>query len=152
MHAWRRSVLLIGVTAIGLGGCAHATGGGAAHRAKAIDRNFCPRSSATVYVTNDNWLDLVIYAVRGSTKYRLGEVTGIQSAVFQVPEALMNSGSFAIFADPIGSFDDGTGREYGFNTGDIPLQPGHTVVDLRVANIISQSSFSYGLELPAEIS
>jgi len=151
MNTWRKLVPLIAVAAVGLGGCAHATKAGA-NRVSTIDRNFCPRSSATVYVTNDNWLDMVIYAVRGSTKYRLGEVTGVQSAVFQVPEAIMSGGSFGVFADPIGAFDDGSGRQYGFFTGDIPLQPGHTVVDLRVSNIIAQSSFSFGVESPAEIS
>ena len=131
-------------------GCARATGSAA--NVATINRNFCPRSTATVYVTNDNWLDIVIYAVRGQTRYRLGEVTGVQSGVFQVPDAIMNGGTFGVFADPIGSFGGLPGRDYGFYTGDIPLQPGHTVVDLRVANVISQSSFSYGVELPSEIS
>src|SRR5262245_32856014 len=129
MRAWRQAVLIVLVTASGLSACARATSASAKHTA-GIDRNFCPRSSATVYVQNDNWLDVVIYAIRGTTKYRLGEVTGVQNAVFQIPEAIMNGGSFGVYADPIGTFDVQASRTdvfqptSGYYTGDIPLQPG----------------------------
>ena len=145
MNPWRQSILLT-LALVSLAGCAHSTraagGGGVA----SINRNFCPRPSATLYVTNDNWLDMVIYVYRGSSRFRLGEVTGVQSAVFEIPEAALGgTSSFAILADPIGSFDR-EGGMHGFATGDIGMAGGHLIVDLRIANVLNQSSYSYGVE------
>ena len=140
MNAWRRSILVMAAL-LAVTGCARAARSTSTGNAS-IDRNFCPKSTATLYVTNDGWLDIVIYVYRGGTRYRLGDVTAVQSAVFQIPEAMMGAGSdIALFADPVGS-------SYGYNTGSIPLSPGHTAIDLRIANIINQSTFSYGVEAP----
>lgn len=140
VSAWRTMFVLTATLAISAG-CARSTSAARTGTA-VINRNFCPKATATLYVTNDGWADVVIYLHRGGSRYRLGDVTAIQSAVFAIPEAMMGAGSeIAVFVDPIGS-------DYGFNTGTIPLQPGHTAIDLRVANIINQSSFSYGVEAP----
>src|SRR5262245_23572103 len=113
MRVAKQAAVTLLLATSGLMGSARDATGAHGRKVAAIDRNFCPRSSATVYVTNDNWLDLVIYAIRGSTKYRLGEVTGIQSAVFQIPEAIMNGGAFGVYADPIGTFDMDGGVQRG---------------------------------------
>lgn len=136
-----RTMLVLTATLATLAGCARSTSVARTGTA-VVNRNFCPKATATLYVTNDGWADVVIYLYRGSSRYRLGDVTGVQSAVFPIPETMMGAGTeIAVFVDPIGS-------NYGFNTGSIPLQPGHTAIDLRVANIINQSSFSYGVEAP----
>ena len=141
MKTWRTTVFLMATLAI-LAGCARSTSAVNTGTTAVINRNFCPRSTATLYVTNDGWSDVVIYILRGGSRYRLGDVTGVQSAAFQISEMMVGAGSdLAVFVDPIGS-------DYGFNTGTIPLQPGHTSIDLRIANIINQSSFSYGVESP----
>lgn len=145
MKTWRRP-MTVAVALVSVAGCARST---AATRTAGIDRNFCPKATATVYVTNDNWLDVVVYVLRGGSRFRLGEVTSIQSAVFRIPDAALGgSDNFAILADPIGSFNTTGGGAHGFATGTISLQPGHTVVDLRVANILDHSSYSYGVEGP----
>ena len=122
-------------------GCARATrlAGGS------NDRTFCARSTATVYVQNDNWLDVVIYVVRGGSRYRLGEVSSVQSAVFEVPTAALGAtNDIYLLADPIGS-------NYPYATDEIMMAPGHTIIELRVDNVISHSSYSVGVEDPQEI-
>lgn len=144
MRTWRQSMVLA-VALMSVAGCAARS---SATRTATIDRNFCPKATATLYVTNDNWLDVVVYVLRGGSRFRLGEVTSIQSAVFRIPDAALGgTDNFAILADPIGSFNT-SGRDHGYATGAISLQPGHTVVDLRVANILDHSSYSYGVEGP----
>ena len=125
-------------------GCAHGirTGG------RQQERTFCAKSTATLYVQNDNWLDIVIYAVRGGSRFRLGQVTSVQSAVFELPPAALGAtSSLFILADPIG-----TSRAYEmFATDDIMLAPGHTIIDLRLDNVISHSSWSVAVEDPEDI-
>src|SRR6185312_16327144 len=77
-------------------GCAHATHGAS----DANQRTFCAKSTATLYVQNDNWMDIVVYAVRGSSRFRMGQVSSLQSAVFELPSAVIGaSGSVYILAD-----------------------------------------------------
>jgi len=125
--------------AVTASGCASA-----AHLAKS-ERTFCAKSTATLYVQNDNWLDVVIYIVRGGSRYRLGQVSSVQSAMFEVPPAAIGAtGDIVVLADPIGS-------NYGFVTDDIMIAPGHTIIDLRVDNIIDHSSWSVAVEDPRDI-
>ncbi|MBI4419999.1 MAG: hypothetical protein HY560_04170 [Gemmatimonadetes bacterium] len=131
--------LVVGMTAVA-SGCARA-----ARLASQNDRTFCARSTATVYVQNDNWLDVVVYVVRGGARFRLGQVTSVQSAVFEVPSAALGATSdLYLLADPIGS-------NYPYATDQIMIAPGHTIIELRVDNIISHSSYSVGVEDPQDI-
>ena len=129
---------------LALSGCAHATGSASRQN----ERTFCAKSTATVYVQNDNWMDVVLYAVRGGSRFRLGQVTSVQSAVFELPSAALGaSSSLYLLADPIGAT-----RNYDmFATDDIYLAPGHTIIDLRLDNIISHSSWSVAVEDPEDI-
>ena len=122
-------------------GCAHAT-----HVAQ-NERTFCAKSTATLYVQNDNWMDVVVYAVRGGSRFRLGEVTSIQSAVFELPSVALGASSGLYFlVDPIGAITN----ERMFATDDIMVAPGHTIIDLRIDNIIDHSSWSVAVEDPEE--
>lgn len=56
-------------------------------------------------VTNQNWLDVDIFAVRGGSRYRLGAVGGNSSATLRIPAAAMVRGEVQLMADPIGSND-----------------------------------------------
>ncbi len=130
-------------------GCAHA-----ANLAQ-NDRTFCAKSSVTLYVQNDNWLDIVVYAVRGGSRFRLGQVSSVQSAKFDLPEAAMGASSgLYILADPIGVVSatvDAGGRSSMFATDDIMIAPGHTIIELRLDNVLDHSSYSVAVEDPEEI-
>jgi len=56
-------------------------------------------------VTNQNWLDVDVFALRGSTRYRLGAVGGNSSATLRIPSSLAARGEVQLMADPVGSND-----------------------------------------------
>lgn len=60
-------------------------------------------SSIAVTVTNDNWLDVVVYAVRGSMRVRIGEVTGNSSSQLRIPASVVVANEVRLLVDPIGS-------------------------------------------------
>jgi hypothetical protein len=133
-------------------GCAH----GRQRAALSEGLTFCAESSATLYVQNDNWLDMVLYAVKGGSRIRLGQVSAVNNAKFELPMAALGSGIGGIYilADPIGVTDarrDMFGRANMFATDDIALSPGHTIIDLRLYNVIDHSSYSVAVEDPEEI-
>ncbi|SRR5712692_894946 len=110
-------------------------------RSSSNDRTFCAKSTATVYVQNDNWLDVVIYVVRGGSQFRLGQVSSLTMAKFELPAAAIGAtGDVAILASPIG------GSRYPYLTDNIMIAPGHTIIALRVDNIIDHSSVTVGVE------
>jgi hypothetical protein len=124
--------------------CAHATHGAASAQ---NERTFCAKSTATLYVQNDNWMDVVVYAVRGGSRFRLGQVSSVQSAVFEIPAvALGASSGMFILVDPIGAITN----DRMFATDDLMIAPGHTIIDLRVDNIIDHSSWSVAVEDPEQ--
>ena len=61
----------------------------------------------TVYVTNNNWLDMRIYVVEttaGQRRWPLGNVTGLSTASFEIPDHLgAELGGLVLVAEPIGS-------------------------------------------------
>src|SRR5688500_4518844 len=60
--------------------------------------------ATTVQVQNNNWSDMVVYLVQGSSRTRLGMVTSMGSETFRIPRsALGATGQVRLFADPIGS-------------------------------------------------
>jgi hypothetical protein len=61
--------------------------------------------SVSLTVTNQNWLDVNIFAVRGGSRYRLGAVGGNSSATLRIPAGAMVRGEVQLMADPIGSND-----------------------------------------------
>ena len=62
-----------------------------------------PTSSIAVTVTNDNWLDVVVYAVRGSMRVRIGEVTGNATSQLKIPVSVVVANQVQLMVDPIGS-------------------------------------------------
>lgn len=59
--------------------------------------------ATTVRVENQGFADMVIYVVRGSSRIRLGQVTGGSSAVLRIPASALGDGTVQFLADPIGS-------------------------------------------------
>lgn len=95
---------------------------------------------ATVTVQNDNWLDMDVFIVHGGNRIRIGRVTTNGTESFEVPSNLVGIGTIAVLADPLGS-------NRGYLTPEITLA-GHTYIDVRVANVIDQSTYSVAVEEP----
>ncbi len=96
---WRRSSgIAMAVMTVGVVACASA--GSTQRPANAL----AGEMGATVEVTNNNWSDMAVYGHRSGVRVRLGMVTSMTTAKFDLPVALMaGSGAMFFVADPIGS-------------------------------------------------
>ncbi len=93
------------------------------------------RTQTRVEVSNQNWSDMRIYAVRGGSRFRLGMVSSMSTQVFRLPRTLANgSEGIQLIADPIGS------REMHM-TQRLTITPGQ-LVSFRVENHLAISSVS----------
>lgn len=91
--------------------------------------------AADVRVTNSNWSDMTVYVERAGHRSRLGSVTSMQSATFQIPRAMMSgTGSLRLVADPLGSAQP-------YVTPVLQVWPGQTV-DFTIQNHLAISSVS----------
>jgi hypothetical protein len=80
-----------------------------------------PASSAMVQVENRGFADMVIYAVSGAQRVRLGLATGNSTKSFTIPTTLIRgAGPLRFLADPIG------GQRTPISE-DIVVQPGDIV-------------------------
>ena len=85
-------------------------------------------------VTNENYLDVDIFVVRGTSRQRLGTVGGNGSATLSIPANLIVHGEFQLMADPIGSKDV-------YVSDRIAVGPDQ-IVELTVAPRMRMSSFA----------
>lgn len=121
-----RNTLAAACAALALGACAPVT-----EQASLSSRE----SQATLLVKNNNWQEVVIYMLRGSSRARLGSVPSMGSARFRLAEMMINgTGDVRIMADPIGSPQT-------YTSPAINVVPG-SEVELQVQNHISISSFA----------
>ena len=88
----------------------------------------------SVDVTNENWLDVDVFVVRGNSRYRLGTVGGNGSATLNIPASVTVHGEFQLMADPIGSKDI-------YVTDRITVTPDQ-MVQLTLAPRMRMSSFA----------
>jgi hypothetical protein len=80
-----------------------------------------PDSPAMLQVENQGFTDMVIYAVSGGQRVRLGMVTGNSTKSFTIPNYLVRgAGPLRFLADPIGSNRTPVSEE-------MTVQPGDTV-------------------------
>ncbi len=95
-----------------------------------------PADSAPPYLTvvNDQWLDVAIYGVRGTSRFRLGTAPALGQVKLRLPAGLMPDGTVQLLADPIGSSTTYLSDPIVVGTGQ------H--VELRLASQISMSSFA----------
>ena len=100
----------------------------------ADDADDTQSEDVALHVANHNWSDVVVFAVRGSSRARLGDVTSGARADFIVPRNLVIGGQLTVVLHPIGGPRD-------FSTGPILVSPGQEV-DLRVENAITQTNWS----------
>lgn len=85
-------------------------------------------------VTNENYLDVDIFVVRGNSRQRLGTVGGNASATLSIPANLIAHGELQLLADPIGSKDV-------YVTDRIAVGPDQ-MVELTIAPRMRMSSFA----------
>lgn len=89
---------------------------------------------AVVRVTNYNWMDVVVYAVQGNRRVRLGQVTTMGTTSFRLPSAMTSNAtqSVRLMVDPVGSTQ-------GWQTEGISVQAGQQV-QFNVQNALQLSS------------
>ncbi|MEX2582885.1 MAG: hypothetical protein WD766_06415 [Gemmatimonadota bacterium] len=88
---------------------------------------------ARVAVTNNNWLDMTVYAVSGGRRVRLGMVNTMATERFTLPLSLVSgASSMHLVANPIGA--NGT-----YTTEAVSVWPGETV-ELTIQNQIGTSA------------
>jgi hypothetical protein len=91
--------IVMAAAALLLAGCAPSAMGGAP--GDTPQRESAP---STVTVDNRNWLDVTVYVMQGTSRIRLGMVTGMNSATFRLPRTLAaHPGQVRLLADPVGS-------------------------------------------------
>ena len=84
-----------------------------------------------LHVTNRNWLDMRIYAIRGSERITLLSITSMRTDSIALPRRLLAGGGFRLLADPVGADP--------YRSNVIYLHPGQTVW-WRLENTLDQSS------------
>jgi hypothetical protein len=92
-----------------------------------------PAAAIGLTVTNDNFLDMDVYAVTDGLSTRLGTVTGNGHRSFSLSPS-MASRDLRIVATPIG----GNGRA---STGEVVVSPGQ-IIDFRIASLLRNSTVS----------
>ena len=116
-------------------GCARATG--LTNSAGAVYQS---RPPATVRVEIKKWSDVVVYFKCGSTRHRLGLGSSLQDAAFRVPTAALGAtNDVSLIVHPVGSTQN-------YQSPNIMLIPGHSIVDLQVKNVIDHSSVTVAVE------
>lgn len=108
---------------IGASACAthHATGASEPER-------------VAVTVKNTNWMDMDVFAVRGTTRARVGSVTGLTTATFRVPANFSPDGVLQFMVDPIGG-------DAAYVTDKMVVSPGQRV-ELTIGTVLRMSTFA----------
>ena len=79
-----------------------------------------PSESAMVQVQNQGFSDMVMYAVSGGQRIRLGLATGNSTKAFPIPRHLVGAGGTIRFlADPVGSNRTPVSEEMTVQPGDL---------------------------------
>lgn len=79
-----------------------------------------PSSAAMLQVENRGFSDMVIYAISGSQRIRLGLATGNSTRGFTIPPAILRGGGpLRFLADPIGGSRTPISEEMVVHPGDI---------------------------------
>ena len=115
----------------GLAGLVIDTAACAPHHASAAA---APPEPVEVTVNNSNYLDVDVFAVRGSSRSRIGSVTGLSSATFLLPVHHAADGNLQLLVDPIGS-------NATYLTDKIAVNPGQHV-ELTVTAVLRMSSYA----------
>ena len=86
----------------------------------------------TVQVTNRNWGDVRVFISRSGNRFRLGTVTSMNTAEFEIPQGQLGQGAFIrVVVEVIGGFE-------GTATEEIRVRPG-LMIDWTIENVLNQS-------------
>ena len=126
-----------------LGACA--AGSTATGAARLPDGPFAGRTAAptvepaVLKVSNYNWMDVVVYAVQGNSRVRLGHVTSMSTTSFRLPMRMVanNVQTMRLMVDPIGSIE-------GWQTEGISVRAGQQV-QFNVQNALPYSCVLVGM-------
>ena len=79
-----------------------------------------PTESAAVQVQNQGFSDMVVYAINGGQRIRLGLATGNSTQTFTIPRHLIRGAQGIRFlADPVGGNRTPVSEEMTVNPGDV---------------------------------
>lgn len=132
MRALRATAVAVLSVAALCGACAPATTGAADYAPELYPGEGAP---PTVRVTNNNWSTMTVYAVRGTSRFRLGMVTSMGQEVFRLPASLLSpAGGLRLLADAFGGDET-------FLTEAITVSEGERV-ELDLQNHLAVSSVS----------
>ena len=107
---------------------------GCASQARYSTDDYAGDRPVAIEVSNNNWMDVVIYAVSAGNRVRLGGVTTGFAKRFSVPRSVnVQSGDFHLQAHPVGS-DEVFSSDY------ILVSPGQRIV-WSIENQLGLSSY-----------
>jgi hypothetical protein len=87
-----------------------------------------------IQVSNHNWMDMTVYAIRNGSRIRIGNVTSGASARFSLPRGFdLSAGALRLEADPVGSSETFVSEPMAVEVG--------TVVNWTIENHIALSSY-----------
>jgi hypothetical protein len=109
-----------------------AVGACASPRAGADGRESSATEPVTVQVSNNNWLDIVIYAAQGGNRTRLGSVPTGSTVDLPLPTPFVSRSGIQLIAAPIGA-------RVSFTSEQLTVLPGQTV-EFRIENHLAISS------------
>lgn len=92
-----------------------------------------PSEESTLVVQNDYAGEMDVYAVTGSTRFRLGTIRG-RTGTLRLPRTLLARPSIVIQLDPVGPVD-------AYTYPPIVITPGATI-ELMVAPMLTMSSYA----------
>ena len=79
-----------------------------------------PTESAAVQVQNQGFSDMVVYAINGGQRIRLGLAAGNSTNTFTIPRHLIRgAGGIRFLADPVGGNRTPVSEEMTVNPGDV---------------------------------
>ena len=96
-----------------------------------------PASGVVLTVTNDNWLDATVYAVRGTMRVRIGQATGNATTRLRIPRHVIVADEVQLMVDLIGSLER-------YTTDPISVARDQQV-QLNVAPVVNMSSYALRL-------
>ena len=127
----RALVILHGLLLLAAAGCASPGEPSGAPSGEPFPTDPSTAPPSHLYVTNRNWLDMRIYALRGADRRHLLSLTSMHSDSVALPGNLLGGSGFRLLADPVG--DDP------YRSQILHLRPGQSVW-WRLENVLSQST------------
>ena len=88
----------------------------------------------TITVHNDHWLDVAVYLVRGTARFRIGTVRGLSEETLHLKAGGAEGIPWQILTDPIGS-------NHTYLTEPVVLAPGQRL-QVNVGSRVSQSTYA----------